>query len=232
MKKQKGPKPRGETLVRVITGVLFAAFLLYGGMSLFRSLENPFRTTLAVSVAVSKTSAARGYIVREERVVRGSGFIVPEVDDGVRAAKDSVVAVSYGSGADSGTVSEMRELKTRIERLRAAAGVSAEERSSRSADAISDLALSLSRRDLKAASGGVIEAESLIMGAVDAESAQNEIISLERELSALMAKVPYSAPITAPESGAFAASIDGFENISPDDIINLTADRAHLAPVG
>ena len=224
MKKQKGPKPRGETLVRVITGVLFAAFLLYGGMSLFRSLENPFRTTLAVSVAVSKTSAARGYIVREERVVRGSGFIVPEVDDGVRAAKDSVVAVSYGSGADSGTVSEMRELKTRIERLRAAAGVSAEERSSRSADAISDLALSLSRRDLKAASGGVIEAESLIMGAVDAQSAQNEITSLERELSALMAKVPYSAPITAPESGAFAASIDGFENISPDDIINLTAD--------
>ena len=226
--KQKEPKPRGETLVRVITGVLFIAFILYGGMNMFRSFENPFRTTLAVSVAVSEASVVRGYIVREETVVLGSGFVVPELPDGVRTMKDSVVAVSYGSDADSGTVAQLRELRTRIDRLTTAAGVTAEERGTRSVGAVSNLALSLAQRDLSAAGGYVIEAESLIMGAVDAESARSEIAALESELGTLMARVPHHVEITSPQAGIFASAIDGFENISSGDITNLTAGGLDL----
>lgn len=232
--KRKEPRPRGETLVRVITGVLFAAFLLYGGMNLMRSLDNPFRTTIAVTVATSKTSVVRGYLARNETVIPGSGFIVPEVENGVKTAKNSVVAMSYGSYSDSGTVSQMRELKTRIEKLTAVSKVTAEERNTRSVAAVSDLALSLSERDLKAAEEIVIEAETLIMGAKSAENAQAEIEALERELAKLMAGVPQSTEITAPEAGVFVSSIDGYENISPEDIMNLTAGTLDslFVPVG
>ena len=221
--KKKATKPRGETLVRVITGVIFVTFLLYGGMNVLRSLENPFRTARAVSVAVSKASVARGYVVREEAVVAGSGFIVPEIADGVRATSGSVVAISYGSGADSGTVAQMRELRTRIDRLTSAAGVTAEERAARSTGAVTNLALSLSQRDLTAANDHIIEAESLIMSAVDPESAQSEIAALGNELSALMSQVPYHVAITSPKAGIYASFNDGFEGVSPEDITNLTA---------
>ena len=221
--KKKATKPRGETLVRVITGVIFVTFVLYGGMNVLRSLENPFRTARAVSVAVSKASVARGYVVREEAVVAGSGFIVPEIADGVRATSGSVVAMSYGSGADSGTVAQMRELRTRIDRLTSAAGVAAEERAARSTGAVTNLALSLSQRDLTAANDHIIEAESLIMSAVDPESAKNEIAALGNELSALMSQVPYHVAITSPKAGIYASFNDGFEGVSPEDITNLTA---------
>ena len=221
--KKKEPKPRGETLVRVITGVLFVAFLLYGGMNLLRSLENPFRTARAVSVAVSKASVVRGYVVREETVVEGSGFIVPEIADGVRTTSGSVVAVSYGSGADSGTVAQMRELRTRIDRLTTAAGVTADERAARSVGAVSNLALSLAQRDLGAANDYVIEAESLIMSPVDPVSARGEIAALGNELNALLTKVPYHVEITAPGAGIYASANDGFATVTPGDITNLTA---------
>ena len=223
--RRKEPKPRGETLIRVITAVLFLAFFIYGGMNLTRSLENPFRTALAVSVAATETSVVRGYVVREETVVPGSGFIVPEVQDGVRTTKDSVVAVSYGSDADSAIVTQLRELRTRIDRLTTAAGVTAEERGLRSVDAVSNLALALSRRELVAANNLVIEAESLIMGAFNSDDAKAEIAVLESELAVYMAQVPYHVNLTAPEAGTFASFVDGFENVSAGDITNLTADE-------
>ena len=226
--KQKEPKPRGEALIRVITAILFLAVVLYGGMNLFRSLENPFRTALAVSVAVSETSVVRGYAVREETVVPGGGFVVPELPDGVRTTRGSVVAISYGNDADSGTVTHLRELRTRIDMLTAAAAVTTEERGLRSVNAVNKLALALANRDLSAANDYVIEAESLIMGALDSTGAESEIAGLESELSSYMSRVPYHIEITAPEAGVFASSVDGFEGISSADITNLTAEGLDL----
>lgn len=222
--RKKKKRPRGEALVQAITGVFFIAFVLYAGLNVYRSLENPFRTTMAVAVELSETASARGYVVREETIISGNpGFIVPEIGDGERAAKDSVVAVSYGGVSDTASITYMQELKSRIENIGAAAGVSTEERGRRAAAAVSELALALTGRDLEAAAEKVIEAESLIMTAPDPGDAEAEIAALEAELSALMRQIPYSSSITAPESGVFDIDIDGFESVAPESVMGLTA---------
>ncbi|MDR0839746.1 MAG: hypothetical protein LBN99_08940 [Oscillospiraceae bacterium] len=223
----KKAKPRGRktdgVLLRLMPWLFLAAFALYFALNIYRSLENPFLTARAVAVTLLDTETGRGYIVREESVLPGGrGLVMPELRDGEKAAKGQTVATAYSVGADSGEVTEMRELKARIERLRAAASVTPEQRAGESQTAVFAIAGALARRELDVAEQRAVEAESLIMSASDPESARAEIASLEGELAARMARIPSGTAVTAGESGVFAFSEDGFEGVSPAALTELT----------
>ncbi|MDR0446295.1 MAG: hypothetical protein LBH17_04585 [Oscillospiraceae bacterium] len=224
----------GDSFIKLITGLLFAAFTLYCGLNVYRSLENPFRTAPAVALTLSETASARGFIVREEELLPGDfSFASPRLDDGEKAARGQLVAELYsiadtaGTDAYSGYAASERieELETRIKKLHAAAAASPEELARRTENAVTTLAYLTARRDLTAAAELAIEAESLVTGASGNIGAESEAAALEAELDALQIRHSGATPVYAPVSGVFARSVDGFEGITPSGIANLTPDE-------
>jgi hypothetical protein len=222
--KQKVNRERhtGDFTIKLISGLLFAAFVLYCGFNLYNSLDNPLRTTRAAAVAVLETGDARGYIAREERVIPGAfGLVVPELQSGARAAAGQAVAVGYSDGTDSRSVAQVRELRSRIEQLNTVAATTPDTRAKQSRAAAESLVSAVLHRDFAAERKLAIAAESLVMSAAEPEAVRAEISALEAELKALTAQISAGVTVTAAVSGVFAAELDGYENISPDAMLGL-----------
>jgi hypothetical protein len=215
-------RARGNAFINLITFLLFAAFALYFTFNRYKSLEDPFLTVKAAAVTLSETAEARGFVVREERIIPGgAGFVVPRLGDGEKAANGQLVAEQY-SGANSETVSRLGELELRIKRLREAAATAPEERERQSADAVAELAYSLARRELGEAREIAVMVESLIMGAPNADDANEEISALETELSSIKARLLGGEGVYAPKAGVYALLADGFEGVTPSSVMGLS----------
>ncbi|MDR2615821.1 MAG: hypothetical protein LBC28_04510 [Oscillospiraceae bacterium] len=218
----KRPRARGNAFINLITFLLFSAFSLYFGSSLYKSYEDPFLTVTAAVVTLSETAEARGFIVREEQIIPGgAGLVTPRLGDGEKAANGQLVAELY-RGADSETASRLGELELRIKRLREAAAIAPEERERQSADAVAELAYSLARRELGEARELAVRAESLIMGAPNADDAREEISALETELSSLKARLSGGDAVYAPKAGVYARLADGFEGVTSSSVMGLS----------
>jgi hypothetical protein len=224
-RRTRAPRARGDSFIRLIAGLFFAAFILYCGLNVYHSLENPFRTELAAPVTVSDTASARGFVVREEEVIPGvSGGTIPRLGDGEKASRGQLVADAYGAGANFESAARLGELRSRIKRLGEAAAATPEARARESETAVTELAYLISRRELAAAREKAVVAESLIMGAQDSISAAAELAALEAELNALEATLSGGTPVYAPKAGLYAQSADGFEGIAPDRLSGLAPD--------
>ncbi|MDR2420710.1 MAG: hypothetical protein LBD49_01215 [Oscillospiraceae bacterium] len=223
-KKARRPRARGDAFIKLITALLFAAFSLYCGLNVYRSLENPFRTARAARAEILETSSARGFVVREELVIPGvEGLLLPSLGDGEKAARGQLVAEAYGEAA-AGDAARLVELELKIKRLREASVSLPEERARRTEDSVTALAYALARRELGEAREKAAEAESLVMYPQDAASAASETVALEAELRAAEAALPRAVHVYAPESGLYAHSADGFEHITPDMLSGLSPE--------
>jgi hypothetical protein len=215
-------KHAGDFTIKLISGLLFAAFVLYCGFNLYNSLDNPLRTTRAAVVAVLETADARGYIARDEQVIPGAfGLVVAELQSGSRAAAGQAVAAGYSDGTDSRSVAQVRELRTRIEQLNAVAATTPDSRAKQSQTATENLVSAVLHRDFTSERKFAIEAESLVMSAAEPEAVRAEISALEAELQALTSQISVGKTVTAPVSGIFSAELDGYEGIRPDAVLGL-----------
>ena len=221
-KKTKRESHPGDFTLKLISGLLFVGFMLYVAFGLYSTLDNPLRVTRASVVLMLESTTARGYIAREELVIPGAyGLVMPELSNGTRTASGQTVAVGYGSGADSRTIAEASELRSRITMLSSVASTTAASRSTQSRTASSSLAMAVLQNDFAAERRLAIELESLVMSSAETADVRAEIAALQSQLNSLTSQSLVGSGIFAPASGIFATEIDGYESISPKSLSGL-----------
>ena len=89
---------QGPLLNRILMLVLFAALLIYLGVYVWDSMNDPFTTATAYACTVDDAMEATGFLVREEQVIQGNGAVVDQLfNEGEKVARGQTVAVLYGS---------------------------------------------------------------------------------------------------------------------------------------
>jgi len=206
---------RSDLFIRLMTGVIFLAVACYGGILLYDAIANPYETIIATSYTIEETLPAEGYIVRSEVVLsdfRSSVF--PIVSEGEKVASGQAVAVEYFSTEALEIASEIRMLTMSIAQLEASSSV--DEAAARAM--ILDLSAAVHTQNFSRLDELSF---NISMGIF---SIHEDISTLKSRLQALEGRYIDARTIYAPVSGTFSSIVDGFENIGPNIIRNITVD--------
>ena len=209
---------RSDFFIKLTTALLFIAVTSYVGISLYNSARNILVTAPAINYVIEETFPADGYIVRSETIMAElSESTLPIVGEGERVASGQVFAVEYLSREALETASEIRAIRLRIAQIEASEkNVSAE------------TAAQMSVLDLSRAihSGNLNNLDELSLRVETHVFTENT--APDADLPALWARLDYlerrsvdMRTISAPSSGFFSQSVDGFEHIEPDMIMEL-----------
>jgi len=210
---------RSDFYIRLTTGVLLVAVLVYIGYSLYNYFMNIFETTPALEYAVEESIIIDGFVVRTEVVLdyRGNS-ILPAVSDGERVASGQAVAVEYLTTEALELAGEIRLLRNRIAQLENMGGRLA------AAAARLDSVLALSRA-VQSGDFGRLDETAQTVETLVFEIGADERAALEgmrARLATLEARTSGIRTFHTPYSGTFSQVVDGFEHITPDDLNNLS----------
>lgn len=213
---------RTETPLLVITGVLFLAMLGWLGLSVWQTLSDPIRSTLAVPVTMEESVALEGLILREETVLQTDrAYYTLTAPEGRRTAAGAALGYACDGAA------ELRRARLLTAAENAGAG------DSTLAESVQRFSAALARRDLAAAG-----AENLVLTELAGLPGGSLLLSADTAL--LEYRLSGRAEeLQAPVSGLFSARLDGYERLSPamlagltvSDLADLLAEPS-LAPTG
>ena len=101
---------QGALLNKIVMTLLLIAILAYFAGAAWRGLRDPYPTVQAYSYSVDDTLEATGYLVRQERVLSGTGGIVRLLPaEGEKVSAGTTVAVLY---ADEEALERSQRLET------------------------------------------------------------------------------------------------------------------------
>lgn len=210
---------RSDTLIKTISVILLIAIICYMGFHLADSLLNPLQTTLAVNNRITVSASVEGYIVRQEQVLTSSGIISP-VENGKKVAAGGVVAVSYLQEDALATADRILEIDTRISHLKNIISGTAD---SSVSDTLTAISSAVNNRNMSDIDAIIYDAEYTFFGEGDEDNdPAAELDALIKERDTLSSRTSGYSYITAKNSGIFASSTDGFENITYDTVTELT----------
>ncbi|MCL2080151.1 MAG: hypothetical protein FWH17_10020 [Oscillospiraceae bacterium] len=212
---------RSDLFIRLMTGVIFLAVIVYGGFMLYDLAANPYETIYATQLTVEEAFPARGYIVRTETVLPDFYITaLPGVVEGEKVAAGVAVGTEYFSSEALEIASEIRALTMKIAQLEAGRG--------KNDDAGRGAVMELS---VAAHSGNFRRLDELALNIeTGIFAAQADIEQLKSRLEEMSAKTINTRSIYAPVSGYFSGVVDGFEHISPNVIRDMTPSvlQAHF----
>lgn len=232
---------QGPLLNRILMLVLFAALLIYLGVYVWDSMNDPFTTATAYACTVDDAMEATGFLVREEQVIQGNGAVVDQLfNEGEKVARGQTVAVLYGSAEAAERRNTLLALENERDQLQYALTQSADagdnaRLSGEIIDAITTLRSSVASEDFTRLEDQTLELKSLIYQRADAfgteeeggttvAEMQNRIQELNAQISALQSQSSQDTTrVTVSQSGTFSGMVDGFETLlTPDGLENLT----------
>jgi len=87
-------------LNKVIMGLIFITILTYVGLTVFRTMNNPFRTVVVFSDVVERSLSVNAWFFRDElRLEQAAGLVTLSVDEGEKTKSGQRVAVAYQTQA-------------------------------------------------------------------------------------------------------------------------------------
>jgi len=206
---------RSDLFIRLMTGVIFLAVACYGGILLYDAVANPYETIVAAAYSIEETLPAEGYIIRSEVVLTDiSSSVFPIVGEGEKVASGQAVAVEYYNTEALEIASEIRTLTMSIAQLEASSSV--DEAAARAM--ILELSSAIQTQDLRN-----LDELSFNIG-LGIFSIHADLDTLRNRLQSLETRHMDARTIYAPVSGTFSHVVDGFENIGPAVIRNMTVD--------
>lgn len=220
--------------------ILTFLLLLYVGYQFYLSNHKGIVTEIAMYGTVSDTVQARGFAIRDEKVITDSysGVLSYRVADGTRVSKGGVIADVYQSESDAAAWNTIDNLEREIENLQPlakSADFFAANPSSISTQIYTSLGDIFSElrhgnfsqtTELKENLQLVLNRKQLVTGEESTETYQARIEQLESQKTALASAAnPAVGSITSPAAGYFISSTDGFENVvDVSKIKDITAD--------
>ena len=103
-----------------LVGVLLSLFILINiGNQLYILLYSPYKTEIASEYKITDSIGFKGVYVRNEEVITydGSGLLSYILEDGGKVAKDSPVAMVYGSASDVESRQKIEQYQAEIKLL-------------------------------------------------------------------------------------------------------------------
>lgn len=215
---------RSDALIKLVAVLVFVAVMAYLGISFFMGFSDPLRTVRAIGMEKHDGLETEGFIVRDEQVIEARGEnVAVTVTEGAKLGRGETVAVRYTGSTAMERAQRISEIQLRIRQLTAI-------KNGKSGDELSDSAiLSLARlvagRDLSDLYGVQQDVDAYIISgsALATGTEAQEISALEEELRALAQNASGDTlRVTAPVSGTFSFSVDGFESVRPDELFDLS----------
>ena len=219
---------RTDFLTRLVSWLLFGALLCYLGVYIVRALKSDLRTAPAVYVSLAETASAPGIVVRKETLVDSSEkYLSVVAENGSVLSAGQTVAVTYSSEEALSRAAQIKELESKKTYVSAvlAGAQNAEDLSDRDSairSAVTDVAAAAARHEADELSSGAITLSSLVIQSSNVEASQAQLTEIQSQLDALNASAQRdTVAITAPATGLFSATADGYEFITPDKLKNL-----------
>lgn len=239
-------KQQGTIFAKIIIPVVSFLVVAYLIISASIGLQNPYTLLVVYSDVLEKSERTSGWIVREEQLIQGGeGLLQRQAAQGDRVHKNQVLAMLYPSEDYVKQQDELSETSTALAALQYATyeasptGVTLEELTLSSMTDLHAAAANGSYADLTSKAEQyrklVLRREYLVSGQAAAEIAATAN-TLYNQYNALQAGQTGASAITAPQSGTFSLSTDGYETLlSPAKLKGLTvgelADFSQLAPL-
>ena len=209
--------------------LIVAALVVWLGIYAFQAMNDPYRTVPVTAAEDRDAVRVRGIIVRDEQVLYSVyNSVRPKLKEGERVPAGGVAAEAYDSDDALLGAVRLAELRAEAEELTALLSLSAGE-NSQQADA--EIQAEIRRLRTSVASGNYLEAESLsqtlqtrVFAAFrSAEDIRARLQTVRAGIQELSVKYDRGGtPITAPISGLFSASADGWEELRSEDLEDLT----------
>ena len=217
---------RSDFYFKVLSAVLFVAVAAYIGVYVFRSVGNPFQTITATAVSVEDTGLCSGFFVRTESAVRAEGGTCSiAVKEGEKVHAGQVIATEYLSDGALQRGEEILSLRTRISQIEEK-NKSGDDGFAKGLQTVVSLADAVAHKRLDEIGTLVLDVESYIFTG-SRSSGGESLETLEERLSVLEARNDGTRVITAPRSGTFSGVADGLESVSPDDVMNISAEALY-----
>ncbi len=219
-----------DNFTKTIAVVMFAAAALYLFGWLWRSTHENMVTAPVEAVTITDSAQADGIAVREETLLTADKqYISVQAEDGKAVAKGAVLAVSMNSEAALSRMNHIAELKLEIQSLTAVlsgASSSESDAAARDADiraAVLALSGSVARHDLTGVASSSMDLSTLVFQQDSAADGQSQLAALSKELAGLQSSGSgETADIKAAAPGIFTRNADGYEDLTPKSLENLT----------
>lgn len=228
---------QGHTYINIVLGLFIAAVVCYFGYYLYSANYEPLRTVTAIEYEAGSGSYTTGFVVRDETVIAQEYEITAlTVSEGERVASGQTIAIGYDSEDAQDRQSRIAQLEHELEQLGYAQSFSsdASEQAELEAQIESNLqamSRSVARRDMNAC----VDRSAAVKGLVLRQaSSEEDLADLSQRIAALNAErislmeqsAAETTTVTAPDSGSFSGSVDGYEGVlTPASLQEMTLSR-------
>ncbi len=219
-----------DKLIKVVGVLLFLAMLAYLGFYAWDSLVNSFQTALAVQTTVTISTPVSGLIVREESTLTSNEpNLYITATDGGHVAKGATVARAYSDEAALDRAGRIRELQLEISRVETALSGADNEDIAIQAEAVQQAVISLgsavARQELEELDVCCLSLGSLVFDDGSSEATEEQLNELKSELFGLLTNsTTDTTDITTDRSGVFTTIVDGWEQLTVEDVTGITPE--------
>jgi len=211
-----------------ISLILFLFLAVYFGASLIRSVQNPLRTTVAITMTTEEGFIASGIIVRDESVITVPHPVVTSlVREGERISVGMRYLLVYANESDRELSMRRAQLEYEIAQLEERLSIDSGTHQSAGLEAeirlgLRDLSFSVRQGDLSDLEAQTISLRTLSL-AGDRAGLQSRLETLQGALGRLGNLSAPVRSIEADRAGMYSTRIDGFEYLEPGALRELTA---------
>lgn len=225
---------QGRTYTNIILGLFLAVVVLYFGYYLYSANYAPLRTVTAIEYEAGAGSYTTGFVVRQELSVRSQYEITTlMVSEGEKVASGQRYATGYDSEDAQERQARINQLEHELEQLDYARAYSSDAADQAELEAqiesqLQAVSRAVARRDMNT----VIDRSAAVKGLVlrqastdaELETMSLRINTLNGELQGLLAQSGADTQaLSAPVSGYFSGTVDGFETkLTPDALRSMT----------
>ena len=216
---------RGDKFMKAVLFTLLCVVACYIVFSVARFEGDGFTTYKAVRYEVGDGITTSGFLVRSEQILKaGSGdIIVPTRYEGEKVGRGQVVAVAYRNEAARELQDRIDTLDQEIAQMKYAYSFAGTDVDVASLDTdilslMNQITTAADRREYKSADKAAETIKPYLLrryiSSTDAEAIWSRITEAEERLAALRAEADAEAGVvTAPVSGYFSGTADGYEDI-------------------
>lgn len=225
---------------KVMIAILCLGVSVYLAVYLVRGWKQDLVTTYAYAYSLDVGREAQGILVRTETpLAGGNGYLDQILAEGAKAAAGDPVALLYADPSALTTRQSIRTLNAEIDQLNYALSSGTQNTDASRLDAkvlasMVNLRALTAQGDLTGLEDSALELRTLVFkrdytyGDTDAAGQLSQLIAGKRaqldELTRSLSQV--SRVVSAPASGVFSGSVDGWERVaSPDILDSLTAQE-------
>lgn len=220
---------RSNFIIKLTSVIVLLAIIFYIGYVVYDSQVNPLKTVSATVGALSDSAETSGYIVRTEAPVGDSGAdTVVVAQENKRVSVGQVLGVRYLTGDSVSRASEMRETELKISQIETMLmdDDSEESMDAAAASSVEMLSYAVKSSDLSSIDEICSNVDAYVFRSrtqYTDEELRDELDTMEAKLDRLASDSSTdTVSMTAAMPGVFSSVMDGFENVGPEDIKNLT----------